>query len=521
MIGKIFVVALLLWPALAHGQETADPPAALPDSVATVTLRHEDLFTVRGISVLSASDRAANLSARIRELADSPRFDPGDLTVVNDDTLRASHIAGAGTYVATCWDFEADALGLAHEELAQQRLEIIQSAISSYRSDFSAGAILKGAAYAAIATVIFVVLLIILGRAKNRLERFAETRLKDRKVLGLDTSESIVTIVKGIVRLARLVTVIWLAMAYVNALLSFFPWTYGVAATVFELAAGPLRTFGQALVDEIPSFFFLVFIFFITRFLLRGIHFVFSEIESEHIKIKGFYRDWARPTFNIVRVLVILFAVMAATPYIPGSNTGAFKGMTIFLGVLVSLGSSSAMANLVSGLILIYMRPFAVGDRVRIGDTVGDVTHRSILTTRLMTTKNELVTVPNTNILGGQIINYTLKGKGRELILHTTVTIGYDVPWRQVHALLTAAAEATAHVKEDPEPFVLQTALQDFYISYELNAYTERPRLIPRTYSELHQNIQDRFSEAGVEILSPHYRVNRGDDQLNPSDTGP
>jgi small-conductance mechanosensitive channel len=173
------------------------------------------------------------------------------------------------------------------------------------------------------------------------------------------------------------------------------------------------------------------------------------------------------------------------------------------------------MANVISGIILIYMRPFNIGDRIQIGETVGDVVDRNLLTTRLRTPKNERVTIPNTNILAGQIINFTSKARTKELILHTSVTIGYDVPWRQVHELLIGAAKASESVMEEPEPFVLQKGLNDFYIEYELNAYTDKPRQIPASYSELHQNIQDQFNEAGVEILSPHYRVLREDDQKN------
>ncbi|RKZ11689.1 mechanosensitive ion channel family protein, partial [bacterium] len=185
-----------------------------------------------------------------------------------------------------------------------------------------------------------------------------------------------------------------------------------------------------------------------------------------------------------------------------------------FIGVLVSLGSGSAMANVVSGVIMIYMRPFNVGDRVQIGDTVGDVVDRNLLTTRIRTTKNERVTIPNTNILSGQIINFTSKRRTKELILHTSVTLGYDMDWRQIHELLIGAARDTKNVLEDPEPFVLQKALHDFYVEYELNAYTGEPREIPSTYSELHQNIQDKFKEAGLEILSPHFRSHRDGDSL-------
>jgi len=256
----------------------------------------------------------------------------------------------------------------------------------------------------------------------------------------------------------------------------------------------------------------------LTVFTLRGIRFFFKEIERKRIRINGFYAEWARPTFNLVRLVVIAFSVVVAFPYIPGSSSGAFKGVTLFMGLLVSLGSGSAMANIVSGIILIYMRPFSVGDRIRIGEAFGDVVDRNLLTTRIRTPKNERVTIPNTNILSGQIINYTSKARTKELIIYTSITIGYDTPWREVHALLIDAAVRTENILQDPEPYVLQIDLNDFYVEYQINGYTDMPRATPTTYSDLRQNIQDCFNEAGREILSPHYRMLRKDDQDTDSD---
>jgi len=200
-------------------------------------------------------------------------------------------------------------------------------------------------------------------------------------------------------------------------------------------------------------------------------------------------------------------------PYLPGSESPAFRGVSIFLGVLFSLGSTAAVANVVAGVILTYMRAFRIGDRVKISDTIGDVIEKTLLVTRVRTIKNEDITVPNAMVLGSHIINYSSSAKDRGLILHTTVTIGYDAPWRKVHELLIAAAHSTEHILKEPSPFILQTALDDFYVSYELNAYTNRPEIMAGIYSSLHQNIQDRFNESGVEIMSPHYAAFRDGNQ--------
>ena len=488
---------------------------ALGDSTAMVVLQGRDLFPVHGASVIGADDRAAALSEAIGEIARSFKYSSDDLTTIRDERIKGTLLMCGRMYLGAVWEYEAEALGVTDAELAEERIGIIRQAIIDYRSDFSSGSIIKAVIYAAVATILLVVLLTVIARLRRRLENSLEQRIGTLTLFKVLKGEVLVDLFRAINRLVYFVTVIWMVLAYLNFLLSLFPWTYGIASQVYGLAAGPLKAFGTAFLEQIPSFFFLAFIILGTVFLLRGIRFFFHEIERGRIRISGFYPEWGRPTFNIVRLIVISFSIVVAFPYIPGSNSGAFKGMSLFIGLLVSIGSGGAMANVISGIILIYMRPFNIGDRIQIGETVGDVVDRNLLTTRLRTPKNERVTIPNTNILAGQIINFTSKARTKELILHTSVTIGYDVPWRQVYELLIGAAKASENVMEDPEPFVLQKGLNDFYIEYELNAYTDKPRQIPASYSELHQNIQDQFNEAGVEILSPHYRVLREDDQKN------
>ncbi len=213
----------------------------------------------------------------------------------------------------------------------------------------------------------------------------------------------------------------------------------------------------------------------------------------------------AETSYLFVRLLIIAFVLVVAYPYIPGSESPAFKGVSIFMGVIFSLGSTSAIAGMTAGLSLVYMRSFREGDVVKIGGATGIVLQRKLMVTRLKSFKNEEISIPNATILTSQVVNYSQQAKGEGLILHTSVTIGYDAPWQTVHGLLIEAAKATSRILDEPHPFVLQTALNDFYVSYELNAYTDSPQFMPRIYSELHQNIQNKFNEGGVEILSPHY----------------
>ncbi len=512
----ICILALLVQPGFAEdrNEEPAEPDSiaiaeALGETTAMVTLGTRELFPVHGESHISAGERAAGMSEAILAVAKSVKLSPDKLRIVRDERITATLLMCDRVFLGAVWEYEAAALGVSEADLAAERLEIIREAIKAYRRDFSSGSVIKAIIYAAVATVLFVVVLIVISRVRRRLEASLKDRVGTRTLFKVLKGEVLVDALNAASRLVHFVSVIWISLAYLNFLLSLFPWTYGSASQVYGLAAGPLTAFGTALLEQIPSFFFLAFIILVTVFALRGIQFFFREIERGRIRISGFYPEWARPTFNLVRLVVIAFAVVVAFPYIPGSGSGAFKGVTLFMGLLVSLGSGSAMANIVSGIILIYMRPFSVGDRVRIGEAFGDVVDRNLLTTRIRTPKNERVTIPNTNILSGQNINYTSKARTKELVLHTSVTIGYDVPWRQVHSLLVEAASNTENILAEPEPYVLQIGLNDFYVEYQINGYTDKPRQTPRTYSDLHQNIQDSFNKADVEIMSPHFRVLR------------
>lgn len=239
-----------------------------------------------------------------------------------------------------------------------------------------------------------------------------------------------------------------------------------------------------------------------------------DELEKGTLTLPGFNKDWAIPTFKIVRFLIIAMAVIIIYPYLPGSDSKAFEGVSILLGLVLSLASASAIANMIAGLVLTYMNAFKLGDRVKIADTSGDVVEKTLMATRIRTIKNVDITIPNAMVLSSHIINFSSSAKDSGLILHTTVTIGYDVPWQKVHELLINAALESQYINKEPKPFILQTSLDDFYVSYELNAYTSEPGIMAKIYSEIHSNIQNKFNEAGVEIMSPHYGAMRDGNQV-------
>jgi small-conductance mechanosensitive channel len=292
-------------------------------------------------------------------------------------------------------------------------------------------------------------------------------------------------------------------------LFSIFPFSRDWADALFQLVWSPLKGVIIGVWNYLPNLFSILVIYFVMRYFIKFVRYIFSEIEAEKLQLAGFHADWAMPTFSIVKFLLYAFMFVLIFPFLPGSDSNIFKGVSVFIGVLFSLGSSSAIANMVAGLVITYMRPFKIGDRIKIADVTGDVVEKTLLVTRIKTVKNEIITIPNASVLSGNTTNYTSEAVKTGLIIHTTVTIGYDVPWPKMHETLIEAALRTKMILKDPKPFVLQTSLEDFYVAYQINAYTREASKQALVYSNLHQNIQDCCNEVGIEILSPHYRAAR------------
>ena len=288
-------------------------------------------------------------------------------------------------------------------------------------------------------------------------------------------------------------------------LFAIFPQTKGLAYQIFSYIWNPIKNILVGIVDYIPNLFAILIICFAVKYLVRLVHYLSREVEAGRLKFGGFYPDWAMPTYHIIRFLLYAFMIAMIYPYLPGAKSGVFQGISVFIGLIVSLGSSTVIGNVIAGLVITYMRPFKLGDRIQLNDTTGNVIEKTPLVTRIKTPKNEVVTIPNSFIMSSHTVNYSASAREYGLIIHSEVTIGYDVPWRQVHQLLIEAALNTPGVIDDPRPFVLETSLSDWYPVYQINAYIREADKLAQIYSDLHQNIQDRFNEAGIEIMSPHY----------------
>ncbi|ABB24140.1 Small-conductance mechanosensitive channel-like protein [Pelodictyon luteolum DSM 273] len=337
-------------------------------------------------------------------------------------------------------------------------------------------------------------------------------REKDRRLKGFSiqkvqvfTASQLTGFLLGLSRYARYTLNALLAFVYLTGLFSIFPGTRGTVQSALGSLFLSIEHAWSGFLGYIPSLFILMLVILSTRYGLKLIGFLFGEVEKGTITLSGFKAEWSTPTYQLVRFLVIALALVLSFPYLPGSSSPAFQGISVFIGLLFSLGSTSVVANVVSGVVMTYTGAFRVGDRVKISDTVGDVIEKGLLVTRILTIKNEEITIPNGMVMGSHIINYSGVSHAGRLILHATITLGYDISWRLVHETLINAAGRTEGILQDPKPFVLQTGLDDYYVRYEINAYTDCPLQMALTYSMLYQNIQDCCAEAGIEILSPHY----------------
>ncbi len=366
-------------------------------------------------------------------------------------------------------------------------------------------AVLLTAILAALLAVVFRVARFLIRRAESG-EGFVERWLRAHSIRGAPRVRSGVLLA---FRVARSGIVVVLFYVYLLALFSLFPFSQGWSAILTGLVLGPLRSVGNSFVAYLPSLFFLVVIALVSRIVVWVARLFFDELQSGTIRLHGFDPDWALPTYRMATILVVAFALVVAFPYLPGSGSDAFKGVSIFFGVLFSLAGSSAISNVISGALLTYTGAFRIGDRVKIGETVGDITAKGLLVTHVRTIKNVDVAIPNSMVLGSAVVNYSTLARGDGLILNTSVTIGYDAPWRKVHELLIAAGLATDGVVADPAPFVWQTSLNDYHVSYELNVSTRQAGRMMEIYADLHRNIQDAFNAAGVEIMSPLYAALR------------
>ena len=506
---------LIILPGYLLGQVNDSLASKKTTGFSVVPFSDTLFFVYTKVGSFSASDRAKAITGKIQQLYDDFEFKPDSLAINKTETT--AEIVYNDLVVMSVNEADAALLAKEPQELATLYKDKISKSISDERS---ANSVLN------ITLRVGAIILILAGayviiRVNNRLfKKIREkiTVLKGHTLKGVKfkghqllNSERQLEIILFLIKTIKLSIVVLALYFTLPLLFSVFPWTRSISETLIGWVATPLKLAWIGLTNYLPNLFTIFVILAIVHYAVRFLRFIASEMENGELTLPGFYPEWAKPTFNIARFLLYMFSFIIIFPYLPGSDSPIFRGVSIFVGVLVSIGSSSTISNAMAGFVITYMRPFKIGDRIKIGDLMGDVIERTLLVTRIRTIKNEDITIANSSMLSGHTINYTTSAKELGLILHTSVTIGYDVPWKQVYELLINAALSTTNILDDDQhkPFVLQTSLDDFYVSYQINAYTNQPDNMAIIYSELHQNIQDKFNEALVEMVSPHYQVER------------
>ena len=508
----LLAVCLAAGSGRAIAQDEAAPerePSDAGIATAPVVVDGVTLLRLRGAGAYTAERRAAAVARRIVAAAENRSLDPAELRI--DETDHESRIMAGSTPILRLFDADGAVESVDRKALAGVALPIIQKAIVVWRASRTREALVGAAERSAVALLLAVLAGVVVLLLARWIERQLESRLRQRiQSLAIQSfevlrAERLWRLVRDLGRLIAGIVLVVIGYLFLHYALAQFPWTRGASVQLGIWMRAPLRLLGGALVAALPDLIILVVVYLMARWILRLLRLFFDAIGRGDVTFSGFDREWADPTYKLVRIAVMALALVVAYPYIPGSSSEAFKGISLFFGVLLSLGASSIVSNIMAGFTMTYRRAFHEGDMIKIGDVVGRVTSMRLVVTHLRTLKNEEVVVPNSKILEDEIINYSTLAREHGLILHTTVGIGYETPWRQVEAMLLEAARRTPGLKAEPPPFVRQKSLGDFAVTYEINVPCSDPPQMSHLYSELHRQILDVFNEYGVQIMTPAY----------------
>lgn len=479
-----------------------------------VVVENDTLFIIyASMGGRSPIDRAETIAETIKRIGKNRRI-PADSIHTLDNEAYIDIMCG-DKVIMSITDKDALWEGKTREELAAVYVPILKDAIDHLRSEHSLWQIVKRSIFFVL-IILAQYLVIKLINALFRKLRRKIIRIKQGKRKGIIIGDYELINTKIVSKLlifasnvVRYFIILLILIVTVPMLFSIFPKTENLAMKIIFYIIDPIRTIIKEVIDYIPNLFIIIVICVCIRYLVKGIKYIAGEIENEKLRISGFYPEWAQPTFNIIRFLLYAFMIAMIYPYLPGAHSGVFQGISVFVGLIVSLGSSTVIANFIAGFVITYMRPFKTGDFIKVKDTIGNVIEKTPFVTRLRTIKNEVVTIPNSFIMSSDTVNYSASARQYGLIIHTIMTMGYDVPWRKVHELLIDAALHTHGVLHHPEPFVLQTELNDNYMCYQINAYISNADEMPVILSDLLEHIQDNFKAANIDLVAPHFYSDR------------
>lgn len=479
------------------------------------------LFTKRG--GYTPQQRAQMTGMAVEELGKRFNLRPDSVSIDHSDIV--SDLMYGNKVLLSLTDQDALWEGVSRDSLAKERRENVVTKLHEMKAEHSIWRMVRRILYFVLVIVgqylLFRLTNWLFRKVKARILRLKDTKIKPVSIQGyelLDTQKQ-ANLLVFLASVGRYILMALQLLFTVPLIFIIFPQTEGLAYRLLGYIWNPIKNIFIGIVDYIPKLFTIIVIWYAVKYLVRLVLYLAREVEVGRLKINGFYSDWAMPTFHIIRFLLYAFMIAMIYPYLPGASSGVFQGISVFVGLIVSLGSSTVIGNIIAGLVITYMRPFKMGDRIKLNDTTGDIIEKTPLVTRIRTPKNEVVTVPNSFIMSSHTVNYSTSAREYGLIIHSEVSIGYDIPWRQVNQILIEAALNTPGVVDDPRPFVLETSLSDWYPVYQINAYIKDANRMSQIYSDLYQNIQDKFNEAGIEIMSPHYMAVRdGNETTIPKD---
>ena len=479
------------------------------------------LYTKRG--GYTPQQRAQMTGSAIEELGRRFNLRPDSVSVDHSDIV--SDLMYGNKVLLSLTDQDALWEGVSRDSLANERRQNVVDKLHEMKAEHGIWRMAKRILYFVLVIVgqyfLFRLTNWLFRKLKVRILRLKDTKIKPVSIQGYELldAQKQANLLVFLASVGRYILMGLQLLFTVPLIFIIFPQTEGLAYRLLGYIWNPIRGIFVGIIDYIPKLFTIIVIWYAVKYLVRFVLYLAREVGGGRLKINGFYPDWAMPTFHIIRFLLYAFMIAMIYPYLPGSNSGVFQGISVFVGLIVSLGSSTVIGNIIAGLVITYMRPFKIGDRIQLNDTTGNIIEKTPLVTRIRTPKNEVVTVPNSFVMSSHTVNYSTSAREYGLIIHSEVSIGYDIPWRKVNELLIDAALNTPGVVDDPRPFVLETSLSDWYPVYQVNAYIKEADKMPQIYSNLHQNIQDKFNEAGIEIMSPHYMAMRdGNETTIPKD---
>ena len=497
----------------AFGAEAANKASKAAANEARIEFWNRTITTQRasiaGIAPRQRADRAAD------------RLDDLPLSVKGSDVvLRAFKIEdqegigficrGQLLFFIANSDLDKE-LSQTLDEAAQSALRNLDEALQARAAERSWPVIRSAILFTVAGLVVLVSFISILWKIHSRLIKFVRGREHalptGLRLFGFDFLPYIAAVLYSLVRTAAWLVSLTAVYLWVTLSLRSFPYTQPWGNEAGSYVIELLQGLTKEAVHSLPGILAVLLIFIVTRWIVRLAHALFEQIATGKISVYWMDADVARATQRIFAAIAWVFAVVVAYPYIPGSQTEAFKGVSVFLGLVVSLGSTGIINQIMSGLFVVYSKALKTGEWVKVNDTEGEVLEVGLLAAKIRTIEGQEVTIPNSVLVGTSTMNFTRLGQQEGMVVSSTVTIGYDAPWRQVQALLLRAADRTPNVRKHPAPYVLQRQLSDFYVDYTLIARIEDEKRRIESLSDLHAQIQDAFNEFGVQIMSPHYMV--------------